>query len=49
MKKMKPVLKKISKEKGYTRVEKISPDVLWVSDDVNETESVIKAYNKKYK
>ncbi len=49
VKKMKPVLNKIAKEKGYLLVEKMSPDVLWVSDDVNETESVIKAYNKKYR
>ncbi len=47
--KMKPVLKKIAKDKGYTRVDKLSSDVLWVSDDVNVTDSVIKTYNKKYK
>ena len=47
--KMRPILSKIAKDKGYTRIDKISPDVLWVSDDVDVTGSVIKAYNKKHK
>ena len=46
---MRPILGKIAKEKGYVRIDKFSEDVLWVSEDVNLTDSVIKAYNKKYK
>lgn len=47
--KMKPILGKVAKDKGYTRIDRMSENVLWVSDDVNLTKSVIKAYNKKYK
>ena len=47
--KMRPILGKIAKDKGFTRIDRSSENVLWVSDDVNLTKSVIKAYNKKYK
>ena len=47
--KMRPILGKIAKDKGYVRIDKFSENVLWVSDEVNLTDSVIKAYNKKYK
>lgn len=46
--KMRPVLGKVAKDKGYTRIDKLSADVLWVSEDLNVTDIVIKAYNKKY-
>jgi len=47
--KMNPVLGKIAKDKGYMRIDKLSEDVLWVSGDMDITDDVIKAYNKKYK
>ena len=39
--KMKPVLGKIAKDKGYTRIDRMSENVLWVSDDLNLTQTVI--------
>ena len=47
--KMRPILGKIAKDKGFTRIDRISDNVLWVADDMDVTKSVIKAYNKKYK
>ena len=49
VKKMRPILKKIAGDKGYTRVDKMSGDILWVSDQADITSEVVKAYNKKYK
>lgn len=47
--KMRPILGKMAKDKGYVRIDKFSENVLWVSDEVNLTDSVIKAYNKKHR
>ncbi len=48
VKNLKPVVRKIAKEKKYTAVKRLSPDTLWVDPSLDITKEVIKAYNKKY-
>ena len=46
---MKPLVKKMAKEKKLNKVERITEDVLWVEESLDLTADVIKAYNKKYR
>ena len=47
--KMKPVIAKIAEKKDLTMVNQLTPESLWVRSDLNITEEVVKAYNKRYK
>ncbi len=47
--KLKKVIREVAKKEAYLVVENIGNDVLWVSPQLNLTEKVYKAFNRKYK
>lgn len=47
--KMKPILKKIAKSKGFELIERKTEKTLWIKKELDITNVVIKSYNKKYK
>ena len=48
-KNMRPILDKMAKKQGLTKVKRMTKDILWVPKSADITSQVIQAYNKKHK
>ena len=49
LERLKLVTADIAKKEEYKAIKNMGPETLWVSPDLNITNKVVKAYNKKYK